>query len=68
MHVRFAWDGKQATIHQDRKLAKQVPCRAKTGPWNGELLVGQYSGGPGTPYQFCGEIRDLKIAGGEQKP
>jgi hypothetical protein len=68
MQVRFAWDGKQATIHQDEKPAKQVPCTAKTRPWNGELLVGQYSGGPGPAYQFCGEIRNLKITCRSGKP
>jgi hypothetical protein len=59
--MRCLWDGEQAMIYQNDKRVAAVACKPNMHPWNGDLLVGQYSGGVASPYQFAGEIRNLRI-------
>jgi hypothetical protein len=60
--IRCTWDGTHATMLQDGKEVAKVLCEPTTKPWLGELLIGQYSAGQKTQYQFVGEIKNLGIA------
>ena len=43
------------------KRVAKTRCKSTTTPWLGDLLIGQYSAGPGVEYQFVGKIKSLSI-------
>ena len=61
LHLAATYDGSTARLYQDGKCVAETPGTASLDPWNGPLLIGQYSGGPGEPYQVKGMLRALKI-------
>lgn len=60
-HLAATFDGRTARLYQDGRLVGEKADAASTQPWTGPLLVGQYSAGPGKPYQVRGWIRDLRL-------
>jgi hypothetical protein len=61
VHVAGTFDGRVARVYQDGELVAEKAGGFVTTPWPGELHVGQYSGGPGAPYQVLGRVAGLKI-------
>ena len=58
--IAAVFDGERAKLYEDGKLV--ASCKASTHvPWHGKLLIGQYSGGLGDPYQIKGRIRKLRV-------
>jgi hypothetical protein len=62
-HLVGSYDGKTARLFQDGRLVAEKAGSAIRRPWKGALHVGQYSGGPGAPYQVNGWIAGVKIYG-----
>jgi hypothetical protein len=61
-HCVCQYDGKSLRVIQDGKIvAEKTVSIQKTLPWKGSLLIGNYSGGAGEPYQLKGSIRDVQI-------
>jgi hypothetical protein len=60
-HLRAVWDGTRSKLFQDGRLVADVACPADLAPWNGPLLIGQYSGSPAPQYQTRGRVKDVKI-------
>ena len=54
------YDGKTARLYQDGRQVAACNASAHV-PWHGKLLVGQYSGGPGEPYQVKGRVKQLRV-------
>jgi len=60
-HLACTFDGQTARLFQDGHLVAEKPGSAIRTPTPVPLYVGQYSGGPGPPYQVPGWIAALKI-------
>ncbi len=60
-HFVGTFDGSVARLYQDGRLVAEKAGAAIRTPWKGPLHVGQYSGGPGSPYQVTGRIAGLRI-------
>ena len=61
MHLICVYDGQSARLYQDGKQVGSVSCSPNQAPWDGPLVVGQYSGGVAEPYQVKGAISDVRI-------
>ncbi|MGL4943093.1 MAG: LamG-like jellyroll fold domain-containing protein [Thermoguttaceae bacterium] len=55
------YDGTTCRLYQDGKLVAERAGAAKLAPWDGSLVIGQYSGGVAPPYQCIGEISGVQI-------
>ena len=55
------FDGDTARLFQDGALVAERSGVAVRTPWVGPLHVGQYSGGPGAPYQVVGLMADVRV-------
>ncbi|MDR1142194.1 MAG: hypothetical protein LBL62_10910, partial [Planctomycetaceae bacterium] len=54
-HLVCRYDGKSLQIIQDGKTVAEQTVRIRKSPlWTGSLLIGNYSGGTGEPYQLKG--------------
>ena len=60
-HLIGTFDGGTARLYQDGRLAAEQACDPIRTPWRGQFLVGQYSGGPSSPYQVIGWISGVKV-------
>jgi hypothetical protein len=60
-HLLGTFDGQVTRLYQNGELVAERAGAATTKPWTGPLMVGQYSGGPGTPYQVHGRISNVQI-------
>ena len=54
------YDGTTAKLYQDGRLVAAREASTHL-PWHGKLFVGQYSGGPGEPYQVKGRVKRLRV-------
>ncbi len=61
VHVVGTYDGQTARLFQDGELVGEQSGEADTAAWPGDLHVGQYSGGPGAPYQVTGRVAGVKV-------
>ncbi len=61
LHVVGTYDGQTARLYQDGRLIAEKAGAAILARWSGPLHVGQYSGGPGAPFQVTGQIRGLRV-------
>ncbi len=61
MHVAGTFDGRTLRLFQDGKPVAERTGAVNPAPWQGELHVGQYSGGPGPQYQVNGRIANLTL-------
>ncbi len=62
VRLRATFDGRKARLYQNGELVAEVPCRPDKTPWNGPLMIGQYSGAPGPQYQVRGMMKDIVIS------
>jgi hypothetical protein len=60
-HLVGTYDGQTARLYQDGRPVAAKAGAASRAPWKRPLHVGQYSGGPGAPYQVFGRIAGLRI-------
>ncbi|MDR1385068.1 MAG: hypothetical protein LBJ67_14640 [Planctomycetaceae bacterium] len=61
-HLTCHYDGKTMRIWQDGKIVAEQPVSAMhAAPWNGNLVIGNYSGGANDSYQLRGSIRNVRI-------
>jgi hypothetical protein len=61
-HLVCRYDGKTLQIIQDGKTVAEQTVRIRKSPsWTGSLLIGNYSGGIGEPYQLKGSVADVRI-------
>ncbi|OHB86121.1 MAG: hypothetical protein A2V98_19220 [Planctomycetes bacterium RBG_16_64_12] len=60
VHLVGTFDGKNACLYEDGKLAAQVACYPTRAAWSGPLVVGQYSS-QSPVYQVQGGITRLKL-------
>ncbi len=61
IHLVGVFDGRQARLYQDGALVAERAGPFQLTVWPGDLLIGQYSGGPAPAYQVTGRIKDVKI-------
>jgi len=66
-HVACTFDGSEARLYQDGKLARKVPCRPRQAAYRGPLYVGRYVD-QGPQFQVLGRIAGLKIYSRVLKP
>ncbi len=60
-HLVGTFDGQVTRLYQNGVLVAEKAGVAERRPWTGPLMIGQYSGGPGTPYQVHGELSKVRI-------
>jgi hypothetical protein len=62
IHLTCHYDGKSMRIWQDGKLVaeKTIPAMRSVS-WNGNLAIGNYSGGASDSYQLRGSIKNVRI-------
>ncbi|MDY0167726.1 MAG: LamG-like jellyroll fold domain-containing protein [Thermoguttaceae bacterium] len=61
MHVAGTFDGQTARLFQDGKLVAERAGPVNTTAWQGDLHVGQYSGGPRPEFQVTGRIANVTV-------
>jgi len=61
VHLVGTYDGRTARLYQDGRLVAEASGPMALAPWNGPLLIGQYSGGPGAQYQVVGRVREVRL-------
>ena len=61
VHLLCTYDGRSARIFEDGKQVAQTAVGGVPNVWTGDLLVGQYSGGPGPEYQFTGRLAGVRL-------
>jgi hypothetical protein len=66
-HVACTFDGAEARVYQDGKLARKVPCRPRQAAYRGQLYVGRYVD-QGAQFQVLGRVAGLKIFSRVLKP
>jgi hypothetical protein len=59
-HLVGTFNGQRACLYQDGKLAASVDCFPNGTPWDGPLVIGQYSQ-QADSYQVQGQIAGVKI-------
>jgi len=60
-HLVGTFDGRTCRLFQDGRLVAEKAGSALHTPWKRPLHVGQYSGGPGAPFQVTGWFAGLRI-------
>lgn len=60
-HLVGIYDGQTLRLYQDGALVAEQVGAMSTAAFAGELLIGQYSGSPGEPYQVRGRIAGVKL-------
>lgn len=61
LHLVCVYDGHLAKLYQNGGQVASVTCSPGQASWDGELVIGQYSGGLGGAYQVKGTISQVKI-------
>jgi len=61
IHLAAVFDGRCLRLYQNGQLVAEKSEPVQTAIWRGPLLVGNYSGGAGPPYQLDGYLQGLRL-------
>jgi hypothetical protein len=61
IHLAAVFDGRCLRLYQNGQLVAEKSEPVQTAIWRGPLLVGNYSGGAGPPYQLDGYLHGLRL-------